>query len=89
MGLYKKFNLNPDSPFSDGLLGPLSGRVFHEVIIRESPNKENVSNQFTVLIDQPYFRRNTFRKSSNLLIEVNFIEIPPGSIWEVTGVQIC
>lgn len=89
VNLYKKFHLNPESPFSDGLLGPLSGRVFHEVIIRENPNKENVSSQYTVLIDQQYFRRNTFRKSNKLLIEVNFIEIPPGSIWEVTGVQVC
>ncbi|MCG3167182.1 MAG: hypothetical protein POELPBGB_02966 [Bacteroidia bacterium] len=77
INLFKKYDYVPGI-FGDAFLGELAKEKFGQIVVREKEDKNNVSKEYRVLIQQSYYRRYPLKQNDFILGEVRVYEHPKG-----------
>ncbi|MBI2353398.1 hypothetical protein HYV11_04125 [Candidatus Dependentiae bacterium] len=82
----KRLKLDPNSPIIKGLLGELSKNSFTEIILRDSPDKNNHSRQFSAFMETSKLRGKGIKRSDIITIKVR-VSKSYNKYWIISNVQ--
>jgi transcription termination factor Rho len=82
----RRMGLDPTSPIIQGLLGELAKNIFTEIIIRDSPDKENHSRQYSVFIESSKLRGVQIKRSDIITVKVRGSKSHE-KYWVISNIQ--
>jgi len=82
----KRLKLDPNSPIIKGLLGELSKKSFAEIILRDSPDKNNHSRQYSAFIEASKLREKEVKRSDIITVKVRSSK-SYDKFWIVSNIQ--
>lgn len=82
----KRLNLDRTSPIIKGLLGELSKNPYTEIVLRDSPDKNNHCRQYSAFIETSKLRGKGVKRSDVITVEVRASK-SYGKYWIINNIQ--
>lgn len=85
VNLHKRYNIDKSNIMAIGLGGDLITKSFAEITIRELPNKQNLSNQYKILVEVSYLKKHNLSLNSTILAEIAKVKSKVAERWQIVN----